>query len=113
DASAARAAARPPVAFIAGGANEHVLDRHGIDVKAAATVGDHVEAGRFDEAFAAVTEPMLEAFSVAGTVETVAERFAALSEHADSVVVGAPLGPDRAAAVGLAAEAFERADLEG
>jgi 5,10-methylenetetrahydromethanopterin reductase len=111
DASAARAAARPPVAFIAGGANEQVLDRHGIDVETAATVGDHVEAGRFDEAFAAVTEPMLDAFSVAGTVGTVGERFAALSDHADSVVVGAPLGPGRETAIALAAEAFERADL--
>lgn len=109
EAAAARAAARPPVAFIAGGANEHVLERHGIDADAAARVGEHVEAGRFEAAFAAVTDPMLDAFSVAGTVETVAERFGSLSEHADSVVVGAPLGPDRAEAVHLAAEAFDRA----
>ena len=106
--SAARAAARPPVAFIAGGADERVLDRHGIDVETARTIGEHVEAGRFDEAFEAVTAPMLDAFSVAGTVETVASRFEALSEHADSIVVGAPLGPDREAAVALAAEAFDR-----
>lgn len=110
DASAARAAARPPVAFITGGANEHVLDRHDIDVETATTIGAHVEAGRFDEAFAAVTEEMLDAFSVAGTVEAVATRFEALYEHADSVVVGAPLGPDREAAVALAAEAFDRVE---
>ena len=110
DEGAAREAARPPVAFIAGGANEHVLDRHGIDVATATDIGEHVEAGRFDAAFEAVTEPMLDAFSVAGTVETVAERFAALSEHADSIVVGAPLGPDRAEAIELAAAAFDRVE---
>lgn len=110
DASAARAAARPPVAFIAGGADERVLDRHGIDVETATAIGAHVEAGRFEEAFEAVTTQMLDAFSVAGTVETVASRLEALYEHADSIVIAAPLGPDREAAVELAAEAFDRVD---
>lgn len=108
DEVAAREAARPPVAFIVGGADERVLDRHGIDEATAASIGEAVEAGRFETAFDAVTDPMLDAFSVAGTVETVADRFASLLQHADSVVVGAPLGPDRAAAIDLAADAFER-----
>ncbi|AKH96922.1 5,10-methylenetetrahydromethanopterin reductase [Halanaeroarchaeum sulfurireducens] len=108
--SAARAAARPPVAFIAGGADEHVLDRHGVDAETAARIGDHVEAGRFEDAFDAVTGRMLDAFSVAGTVETVAARFESLLAHADSVVVGAPLGPDRSRAVELAAEAIDQVD---
>ncbi|UWG46888.1 LLM class flavin-dependent oxidoreductase [Halanaeroarchaeum sp. HSR-CO] len=108
DEAAAREAARPPVAFIAGGADERVLDRHGIEVEAATAIGEAVEAGRFDAAFEAVTDPMLDAFSVAGRVETVANRFEALLEHADSIVVGAPLGPDRAAAIELAADAFDR-----
>ncbi|MFB6094314.1 MAG: 5,10-methylenetetrahydromethanopterin reductase [Halanaeroarchaeum sp.] len=109
-AAAAREAARPPVAFIAGGADERVLDRHGVDVETAARIGDHVEAGEFEAAFDAVTDRMLAAFSVTGTVATVADRFAALRERADGIVVGAPLGPDRATAIDLAAEALDRAD---
>ncbi|MFB6133186.1 MAG: 5,10-methylenetetrahydromethanopterin reductase [Halanaeroarchaeum sp.] len=110
DERAARKAARPPVAFIAGGADERVLERHDLDVGLAGTIGEHVEAGRFEEAFAAVTPAMLDAFSVSGNVETVGRGLAALVEHADGVVVGAPLGPDREAAIELAAAAFDLAD---
>ena len=102
DREAARAAARPPVAFIAAGAPEAVLERHGIDREVAAAVGEHVAAGEFTAAFEAVTEPMLEAFCVAGTPETVADRLAAVAAPADGVVVGSPLGPDLEAAIDLA-----------
>jgi len=34
-----------------------------------------------------------------------ADRMAAVLEHADSVVVGSPIGPDLEEAIGLAAEA--------
>ncbi|MFB6070389.1 MAG: 5,10-methylenetetrahydromethanopterin reductase [Halanaeroarchaeum sp.] len=110
DADAAREAARPPVAFIAGGADDRVLERHGIDADRAAAIGDHIEAGRFDEAFAAVTAPMLEAFSIAGTVEDVAARFRRVRRHADGIVVGAPLGPNRETAIDLGAAALSRLD---
>jgi 5,10-methylenetetrahydromethanopterin reductase len=109
DEDAAREAARPPVAFITGGAAPPVLDRHGIDDDAAATVGQRLEDGDYRGAFDAVTPGMLDAFAAAGTPETVAERLAALLEHADGILVGAPLGPDLEAAVGLAGEALELA----
>ncbi len=102
DADAARAAARPPVAFIAAGAAPPVLQRHGIDADVAGRIGDHISAGAFDEAFEAVTAPMLEAFCIAGTPETVGERIDSVLEYADSFVVGAPLGPDLDAAIELA-----------
>ena len=102
DAGAARAAARPPVAFIAAGAPDPVLERHGIDAGAAAAIGEHVAAGEFSAAFERVTAPMLEAFCIAGTPETVGERLAALHEVADGVVVGSPLGPDLESAIELA-----------
>ncbi|WP_435098902.1 5,10-methylenetetrahydromethanopterin reductase [Halarchaeum sp. P4] len=101
---AAREAARPPVAFIAGGAADPVLERHGIDVEAASEVGAAVERGDFREAFAGVTDAMIDAFSVAGTPADVTERAAALREHADTVVCGSPLGPDRATAIELLGE---------
>ena len=102
DGEAAREAARPPVAFIAAGAPEAVLERHGIDREVAAAVGEHVAAGEFTAAFEAVTDSMLAAFCVAGTPETVADRLAAVAAQADGVVVGSPLGPDLEAAIDLA-----------
>ena len=107
--AAAREAARPPVAFIAGSAPDPVLDRHGLDPERAATVGERVAAGEFTEAFDTVSEGMIDAFSVAGTPETVAERFRALLETADSLVVGSPLGPEPGEAIGLAREALRLA----
>ena len=107
--AAAREAARPPVAFIAGSAPEPVLERHGLDTERAAAIGEHVAAGAFTEAFGTVSEGMIDAFSVAGTPETVAGRFAALLETVDSIVVGSPLGPDPGEAIGLAREALRLA----
>ena len=105
----AREAARPPVAFIAGGAPDPVLDRHGLDPDRAERVGDHIAAGEFTEAFGTVSEGMVDAFAVAGTPETVAERFAALLGTVDSIVVGSPLGPEPGEAIGLAREALRLA----
>ncbi|GAB3697013.1 5,10-methylenetetrahydromethanopterin reductase [Halorubrum pallidum] len=107
--AAAREAARPPVAFIAGGAAPPVLDRHGIDPDAAAAIGERVSAGEFSAAFERVTPAMIDAFCMAGTPETVRERAESLAEHADGLVVGSPLGPDLEAAVDLAAEAVDGA----
>lgn len=112
DAAAAREAARPPVAFIVGGAPEAVLDRHGIDQEVAATIGERLGAGDYAAAFEAVTGTMLEAFAVAGTPATVAERYAAIDEHVDGIVAASPLGPDRLAAVAHVADAMDRAGLD-
>ncbi|GGL68923.1 5,10-methylenetetrahydromethanopterin reductase [Halocalculus aciditolerans] len=106
DGAAAREAARPPVAFIAAGAEPPVLDRHGIDRERASDIGDAIEAGAFTDAFDAVSDAMLDAFSIAGTPEEVEARIAALREHLDGVVAGSPLGPDRATAVDLLGDAF-------
>ncbi|MDZ7745313.1 MAG: 5,10-methylenetetrahydromethanopterin reductase [Halobacteriales archaeon] len=100
----ARAAARPPVAFIASGAAPPVLKRHGIDNETAAAIGDDIAAGAFEAAFDRVTEPMIDAFCIAGTPKTVAARAENVLEHADSLVVGSPLGPDLETAIELAGE---------
>ncbi|WP_251341833.1 5,10-methylenetetrahydromethanopterin reductase [Haloplanus halophilus] len=109
DEAAAREAARPPVAFIAAGAAPPVLDRHGVDPDRADEVGAALSAGDFSTAFDRVSPAMIDAFCIAGTVDAVAERMAAVLDHADSLVVGSPLGPDLDAAVDLAATAHERA----
>jgi 5,10-methylenetetrahydromethanopterin reductase len=102
DDEAARAAARPPVAFIAAGAADPVLQRHDLDTGVARTIGEHIEAGRFDAAFEAVTPAMIDAFCIAGTPATVDDRVTALLEYVDSVVLGAPLGPDPEHAIEVA-----------
>jgi 5,10-methylenetetrahydromethanopterin reductase len=51
---------------------------------------------------------MVDAFCMAGTVDEVADRMAAVKEHADSIVVGSPLGPDLDEAITLAAAAYDR-----
>ncbi|WP_435180366.1 5,10-methylenetetrahydromethanopterin reductase [Halorussus sp. AFM4] len=112
DADAAREAARPPVAFIAAGAAPPVLDRHGIDRERAEEIGEAIEAGEFSAAFEAVTPAMLDAFCIAGTAETAAEKISGVLEYADSFVAGSPLGPDPRAAVSLAAGAVDRATRE-
>ncbi|MFB6103140.1 MAG: 5,10-methylenetetrahydromethanopterin reductase [Haloplanus sp.] len=109
DGAAAREAARPPVAFIAAGAAPPVLARHDLDADRADDIGYALSAGEFSEAFDLVTPAMIDAFCAAGTVDTVADRLAAILDHADSVVVGSPLGPDLDAAVDLAAAAHARA----
>ncbi|ERH00534.1 MAG: flavin-dependent oxidoreductase, partial [Halonotius sp. J07HN6] len=109
DRAAAREAARPPVAFITGGAAPPVLDRHDLDHETADEIGDKISAGEFSAAFELVTPAMIDAFCMTGTVEDVAERMAAVTDHADSIVVGSPLGPDLDAAIDLAAEAHARA----
>jgi 5,10-methylenetetrahydromethanopterin reductase len=109
DGDEAREAARPPVAFIAGGTAKPVLDRHEIDHEVAGEIGEKIEAGEFSAAFDAVTPEMIDAFCIAGTPETVADRIAAVLEYADSFVAGSPLGPDRGNAVSLVAAALDRA----
>jgi 5,10-methylenetetrahydromethanopterin reductase len=104
DESAARETARQAAAVIAGGAAPPVLDRHGIDPDLAEEIGDLVRAGEFRAAFGKVSPAMIEAFCVAGTPETVGERFARIGEAADGVVAATPLGPDRAAAIDLLAD---------
>jgi 5,10-methylenetetrahydromethanopterin reductase len=101
DADEAREAARPPVAFITAGAAPPVLERHGIGREATERVREALSASRFSDAFDAVTPAMVEAFSMAGTPETVAARAEAVCEHADSLVLGTPLGPDVETAIDL------------
>lgn len=111
DEGAAREAARPPVAFIVGGADSQVLDRHGIDHERAKRIGSLVEGGRFSDAFSAVTGPMLDAFCIAGSPDQVADRFDGLLAHVDGIVAGSPLGPDPRQSIELLAQAFERSSL--
>ncbi|AHG00479.1 5,10-methylenetetrahydrofolate reductase [Halostagnicola larsenii XH-48] len=109
DEETAREAARPPVAFIVGGAADPVLERHDIDPDAAAAVSEALERGDLPDAFDRVTAEMIDVFCIAGTTETVAARFEAALEHVDGIVVGSPLGPDLEDAIERASEALRSA----
>ena len=110
DETAARDAARIPVAFIASGAPAPVLDRHSLDRDRAEAVGESLSAGEFRAAAGQVSEEMVDAFCIAGTPATVAERTDALLAHADSVVFASPLGPDVSEAIDLLAGALDRSN---
>jgi 5,10-methylenetetrahydromethanopterin reductase len=101
DAERARTVARRPVAYIAAGAPEEVLDRHGLDVDRAAAIGSAISAGDRERADDLVTPAMVDAFCVAGTPDAVAERIATIREYADAFVAASPLGPDREHAIEL------------
>lgn len=109
DEEAAREAARPPVAFIVGGAADPVLERHDIDPDAAAAVSEALERGNLTDAFGRVTPEMIDVFCIAGTTEMVANRFEAALEYVDGIVVGSPLGPDLEDAIDRASEALRLA----
>ncbi|KDE59908.1 5,10-methylenetetrahydrofolate reductase [Halostagnicola sp. A56] len=109
DEETAREAARPPVAFIVGGAAEPVLERHDVDPDAASAVSEALERGDLTDAFGRVTPEMIDAFCIAGTTETVVDRFEAALEHVDGVVVGSPLGPDLEDAIERSSEALRTA----
>ena len=111
DEEAAREAARPPVAFIAAGAPQPVLDRHGIDPDRATAIGDSISAGEFSTAFDRVSEAMVEAFCIAGEPATVESRVRAVMNHADSLVVSAPLGPDLETAIRLTGDLCDRCSV--
>ena len=108
DGTAAREAARPPVAFIAAGAPEPVLERHGLDGERADEIGEAITAGEFSTAFDRVSEAMIDAFCMAGTPEAVESRLRAVLEHADSIVVSSPLGPGPETAIDLAGAVCDR-----
>jgi 5,10-methylenetetrahydromethanopterin reductase len=102
--AAAREAARPPVAFIAGGAPKPVLDRHGLDPERVEEIGEAISAGEFTEAFGLVSPEMIDAFCIAGTPESTREQFEAILDEADSLAMSSPLGPDLEAAIELMGE---------
>ena len=111
DGDAAREAARPPVAFITAGAPDPVLDRHDIDADRAAAIGDSISAGDFSKAFDRVSEEMIDAFCIAGTPTTVESRVREVMDHADSLVVSSPLGPDLETAIRLTGDLCDRCSV--
>ena len=102
DLKKARKAAVLVVAFIVAGSPSQVLERHGIDPKKAEEIREALKANDWGRAFGAVSEEMIEAFSVCGTPDTCVERINQLLKFGISqFVVGSPIGPKVRAAINL------------
>lgn len=108
DPTRAREAARPPVAFIAAGANDTVLNKHSIDISIAREIEQHIAAGNFTKAFSCVTNQMIDTFCIAGDEQDVKERFQELNTYVDSIVTAAPLGPSPRDSIPLIASVFDK-----
>lgn len=92
-------AAKPVVAFIVAGSPDPVFERHGIDMKDVNAVRSGFRK-RFADAVSAVTEEMMEAFSICGTPGECTEKIDGLIKAGvTQVVAGSPIGPDREKAI--------------
>jgi len=105
DLKKATKAAIPVVAFIVAGSPSQVLERHEIDLKKSEEIREALKANDWSRAFGAVSEEMIEAFSVCGTPDVCIERINQLLKSGVSqFVVGSPIGPKVRAAISLIRE---------
>jgi 5,10-methylenetetrahydromethanopterin reductase len=91
----ARNAAKIVAAFIAAGSPPELLQRHGLDQGNVAKIKDAL--GRFDFKTAGelVNDPIIDAFTIAGTPDTVRQKCEDLTKAGvTQIIFGSPLGPD-------------------
>ncbi|MCX8205484.1 MAG: 5,10-methylenetetrahydromethanopterin reductase [Candidatus Nezhaarchaeota archaeon] len=101
----AREAAKPIVAFIVAGSPSQVLAKHGISEEAAGRVREAISRGDLKGAVGMVDNAMLEAFSIAGTVDEASSKIEELTKAGvTQVVMGSPLGPKKKEAIELMAK---------
>ncbi len=98
--------AKVVVAFIVTSCPNDVLDRHGIDEEAVNAVrkalNDAFAKGNWRELEKAVTDEMVEAFSISGTSDDVIDRIEELKRLGiTQLIVGSPIGKDKAKAIKL------------
>ncbi len=106
DRDAAIQNAKTVVAFIVASSPSEVLDRHGIDEETANAVkkalSDAFEKGMWKELSNAVSEEMVDAFSISGTPDDVIERIEELRRLGiTQLVIGSPIGKDKSKAIKL------------
>lgn len=105
DLKKATKAAVPVVAFIVAGSPSQVLERHEIDLKKAEGIREALKANDWGRAFGAVSQEMIEAFSVCGSPDMCIERIAELLKSGISqFVVGSPIGANVREAINLISE---------
>jgi 5,10-methylenetetrahydromethanopterin reductase len=98
-------AAVPVVAFIVAGSPRQVLERHDIDLTKAEEIREALKASDWGRAFGAVSQRMIDAFSVCGTPDMCINRIDQLLKSGISqFVVGSPIGPKVRPAIDLISE---------
>ncbi len=96
----ARKLAAPVVTFIVAATPAIVLERHEIAEADANAIRELLGKGKIPQAFAAVTDEMIDAFSISGTKQMVTEKMIDLKEIGVSqLVVGSPIADDKSKAI--------------
>ena len=107
DLKRARDLSRGVVSFVASSAPRTSLERHGIEVEEVEPIRRMLRAGELKKARAEVTERMIDAFSVCGTVDELAAHIEELKRRGITrTVIGSPMGPEPARAVQSIAKAL-------
>ena len=107
DARRVKNAARGVVAFVTSSAPRASLERHGIGVEEVESIRRLLAVGELKKARAAVTERMIDAFSVCGPVEELVARVEELKRlGVTRTVIGSPIGPEPAKTVRSIARAL-------
>ncbi len=107
DLKRARESARGVVAFVASSAPSASLEHHGIAPEEVEPIRRQLMAGEIKKARLAVTEKMIDAFAVCGSVGALASRVEELERlGVTRTVIGSPMGPEPARAVQSIAKAL-------
>jgi len=107
DEDRARKAARGVVAFISSSAPPESLAHHDISPDEVDIVKNYLRTGEIAKAREAVTESMLDEFSVCGGVDKLVSQVEELKKIGITrVVVGSPIGPDPVESIKLVAKAL-------
>ena len=100
DLKKARDAARGVVAFVTSSAPQASLERHGIGSEQVESIRRLLKQGELKKARAVVTDKMIDAFSVCGSVDELATRIDELKRLGITrTVIGSPIGAEPAKAV--------------
>lgn len=109
DSEAAKNAARIVVAFIASGSPAPVLERHGLPEGINEKIGEMLGKGDFGGAIGAVSDDLLDAFSVCGTPDEFVPKVEALAEMGvTQYIAGSPIGKDKEESIKLLGDVIAR-----
>ncbi|WNY24971.1 5,10-methylenetetrahydromethanopterin reductase [Methanolapillus millepedarum] len=100
DADAAKKKAAPVVAFIAAGAPDTILSRHGINPEIKKELGAEISKGNFKALNSLVSDQMIDKFSISGDSEFCEKRMRELEKTGvTQLVAGSPLGVSKEKAI--------------
>jgi len=98
----ARNAAKIVAAFIAAGSPPDLIARHGLDAAKVATIKGALAKFDFKTAGENVDDKTIDAFTIAGTPETVKQKCEDLAKAGvTQIIFGSPLGPDMTTSIRL------------